>query len=324
LACLTYIPIYDYKVIANAIPMIISEGYISYCVAMNETTTAVMPGSLGCAGCANLAAGHCTNRIHSAVTRMIGGRGKPAYVGGLFSAAGYPGFTGTQCVQYVQEYLPFHLPQIEHGLFNAYKAIGATFPADRPVRVLDIGSGPASVALALDCLVSNGKIAGRFIVDTVEPSIGFGQMIDQARGALAGGPVEISRLFSAQLPEWMQYARTGLYKYDWLVMANVLSPLSFALNRDNERLKSLISELLSCTGSYPGGVSVTFIEGNCCTYGHPVERFNALIGGGMRSVGSMLSTRIGAGYILKCRHYRTKQGNCVPHVIMITIKKDTP
>jgi hypothetical protein len=237
---------------------------------------------------------------------MLGGGGRDAYIGGLFHSGGYPVFSNDQCAQYVQEYLPFHLPQIEEGLRTAYNAVGTTFPIDRPVRVLDIGSGPASTALALDSLVSSNIISGRFTVDTVEPSLGFNRMIDRARSALASGPVEIGEQYLSQFPSWMQYDHSGNPKYDWIIMANALSPITLALNNDGAKLRSMITELLSKSGR-ECGCSATFIESGCGTYGHPILALKDLKENGYMIIGHGLPRTISAAHILKCRFYRTRQ-----------------
>jgi hypothetical protein len=59
----------------------------------------------------------------------------------------YPYFEGDDCIRYLHQYLPFHLPQIEHVLKSVLQS--DIFIDKSTINILDIGSGPATVPLAL-------------------------------------------------------------------------------------------------------------------------------------------------------------------------------
>ncbi len=74
------------------------------------------------------------------------------YKGGLFDKPEYPIFEGAECIQYLQEYLPFHIPQIEYVLRNTLQKLKSI---PKKGSILDIGSGPATVPLAFCKLLSS-------------------------------------------------------------------------------------------------------------------------------------------------------------------------
>ncbi|MFU8766123.1 MAG: hypothetical protein ACNA7I_00350, partial [Candidatus Methanoperedens sp.] len=52
----------------------------------------------------------------------------------------YPIFEGDKCIQYLQEYVPLHLPQIQCGLKDILQS--EILPNLENVNIIDIGSGP--------------------------------------------------------------------------------------------------------------------------------------------------------------------------------------
>jgi hypothetical protein len=62
----------------------------------------------------------CNENVHNIIEKMGQGRFSDHYIGYLFyrgyDSPEYRIFEGQDCIQYLQEYVPYHLPQIEHVL----------------------------------------------------------------------------------------------------------------------------------------------------------------------------------------------------------------
>jgi len=92
---------------------------------------------------------------------------KNCYVGGLFkNRTEYPIFQGKECVQYLQEYALFHLPQIEYPL---QKTLRVTRKPNKG-KILDMGSGPGTVPLAFCGFLDSEPYKIDLEITTVEAS----------------------------------------------------------------------------------------------------------------------------------------------------------
>ncbi|MCP4349732.1 MAG: hypothetical protein GY795_29985 [Desulfobacterales bacterium] len=117
---------------------------------------------------------NCNLNVHNILHNMLQGNYSPNYRGGLSFGPSYPIFEGEQCFQYLQEYVPFHLPQIVYALDNTLNNLYNKLPIPPHISVLDIGSGPATVPLSF-CKLSH-KWKYNLTVTTVEASEGFNNM----------------------------------------------------------------------------------------------------------------------------------------------------
>ena len=88
---------------------------------------------------------NCNQGTHNIIYHMIKKNSRyycHCYKGGLFDEPEYPIFEGAKCIQYLQEYVPFHIPQIEYVLRNTLRKLESI---PEKGSILDIGSGPATV-----------------------------------------------------------------------------------------------------------------------------------------------------------------------------------
>ncbi len=108
-----------------------------------------------CSGeCENIKRGHCHRAVHAAKAAMLSDKRNAfgfALPSRLFPPGPYPVFENGKGARYLREYAPLHLPQVEHGLSAAYQALIKS--GRRPRRILDIGSGPGTVPLALRTVI---------------------------------------------------------------------------------------------------------------------------------------------------------------------------
>ena len=256
---------------------------------------------------------------------MLEGHDTPRYRGGLFPSGKYPSFEEGRGVQYVSEYLPLHLPQLEHGLEMAYRSLQENLPVDRAIRLLDIGSGPASVALALERLTSGAKVQAQFQVQPLEQSAEFCGMLRAAAGPLGSGAVQLETPCQMNMDRYLdETTALSLQPCDWIVMANVLSPL--AQGRNVEEYCARIQRLLEQHRTPTGYPALTVIEGSCCKYVAPHTYMNGLAAQlkVVCKVGLDCSVPLNRPDILNCTFYKTGTGGCKPRIMMITVRKEAP
>jgi len=176
---------------------------------------------------------------------MLQGNYNPNYRGGLNFGSPYPIFEGDQCFQYLQEYVPLHLPQINRGLENCleyYKNKSLT------ISVLDIGSGPATVALAF-CKQLNGCDEYGFDIGitTIEASDTFNQMIEKFNEISSNKNIVILQNFNCTFTNIIEnrIAEKNKGEYDWVIIANFLSGIGKSVDDVNRKLNRLLAGLLN-------------------------------------------------------------------------------
>ncbi len=300
----------------------IKSGRTLFAVIMQMTSSSSTP--VGCVpACANLVAGRCTPRVHAAMAGMLAVAPRECAPGRLFAPGAYPLFENGRGARYVREYLPLHLPQLEYGLEQAFPTVcDAHQSPGRPIRVLDVGSGPASVPMALDRLVSAGRIAGSFEVQPIEQSAEFCSMLRIAGESLRSGQVVIREPRQMTLEQYIsQPDAAGLYACDWVVMGNVLSPL--AHGKSPADYSGLIRRLMERHMTMAGSPVLTAIEGSCSTYVQPYPFMRELAAQFtlVREVGLSHSVQLDRPAIRNCAYYRGPYQGCKPRIIMVTVRK---
>lgn len=321
------------------------ERWCATVLTMNEVgtpTTTAMGGRCKCQ-----AAGTCSPRVHAALASVLGASTSMGYRGGLFTSS-YPAFDDKeQCIRYVLEYVPFHLQQVEMGLLQAARTISEQWPKDRPVRVLDIGSGPGTVALALERLVASGQLKHRFQIVAVEPSAQFCQMLVKVAARLRGGDVEIVEVRQRELISAWRSNIPRQWDIDWITAANVLSPVSAAWEqavgmkdaakmREPTRMELLKPPVLDAWSANDlamvlwhmlerftagGKGHMTLIEGGCAKYiRNPPGYIRQIAACGSLRVVAGSPHSSSAGKMSPCEFYRTRYGHDTPNLIMLTMK----
>lgn len=175
--------------------------------------------------CRNLESGFCNENVHKIIEKMAQRRDKKNYIGGLFGdSTKYPILEGNECIQYLQEHLPFHLPQIEYVLSDVMRKFRDFF--NDTVYILDIGSGPATVPLAF-CRLSVIRFQHRYNlkITTVEPSTGFNDMISIFKATNTNKSVEIVNMLDYKISDDDFVNDESMFEtgYDWIIIANSIS-----------------------------------------------------------------------------------------------------
>jgi hypothetical protein len=271
-----------------------------------------------CGDCGNIAARHCTKSVHNARAVMLANQGATGSrnPGRMFPGAAYPVFENGLGMRYLREYAPLHLPQVEHGLGVAYAEIVRT--GMNPSRILDIGSGPGTTALALRNLLERNQVAGRFQIAPLEPSSEFCGMLERLRDEWRHEPTHLHRPLKLKLDQYL--ASDTAVEADWIVMANVLSPL--VAGKDPVYCCELIQRLLEKQSRAGRSPFLTLIEGSCSTYINPYAHIRALAQkfNVVARLGLDRSTPLYRPYILDCRYYlKAGQRGCQPRLIMLTL-----
>ena len=65
--------------------------------------------------CVNKNTNFCTDNVHNIISAMLDNQEKQYFIGHLFDGD-YLILENEKCVQYIQEYVPLHLPQIIYVL----------------------------------------------------------------------------------------------------------------------------------------------------------------------------------------------------------------
>jgi len=213
--------------------------------------------------CQNCEANCCNTNIHNIIYNML--KENPqhcckGYVGGLFSGE-YKVFTQKECIQYLQEYVPLHIPQIEYVLSYVLPKICQRNLFANPISVLDIASGPATIALSL-CKV---RLCRNIRVTTLEASSGFNSIIEIFRTHNTNPNIKIVETIQAEFYDFLK-KQTEHYRghFDWIVIANFISGI--AKNGNSAEVDAVITQLCQSLMNPGQQILLTIIEGSSKKY----------------------------------------------------------
>jgi len=259
--------------------------------------------------CENAKSNYCNENVHNIVEKMMQGQFKEDYIGGLFNDPEYPTFEKLEeCIQYLQEYVPLHLPQIEKVLETILPCF--INPA-RPIKILDYGSGPATVALAFCRLLPRLNNKHRLKITTVETSEEFNNMINIFRAENANESIKIAACFKYGLLDDRLMDDKSIFQigHNWIIMANVLSAIGkdMGFKEVNGKLNRFIYNMLL----YSRNVLLTIVETSTITYFNAPDYLSKIetIGfDNLKIIGTtppVINERIDAPWIMNCKFYRT-------------------
>jgi len=233
-----------------------------------------------CTPCENL--NECCNKnVHKIIGKMGQGKLKNGYIGDLFRGK-YPVFDDVdKCVQYLQEYVPLHLLQIQYVL---EKVIIEFRDFSKTINVLDIGSGPATVPLAFCRILNSKDFNYKLKITTVEPSIGFIKMIDIFNKENSMDFIESINNSGHSLDDFMKDEKLFNFSYDWIIIANSISALGKnwedTWDREiledrkievEERIYNLVSNILQHNKNEK--ILLTIIENNATKKFFPIDDY---------------------------------------------------
>jgi hypothetical protein len=215
--------------------------------------------------CRNIIERFCNENVHNIIEKMGQGRFSDHYIGGhLFDCCEYRIFEGQVCIQYLQEYVPLHLPQIEHVLSAVMRESSDLL--NNPVNIMDLGSGPATVPLAFCRLSKFNQHRYKLKITTVEPSDGFNVMINIFKATNANRSIEIVKTLKYKLFEdnFMNDESVFRIGYNWIIIANSISAIGRgrAFREVNDILGRFVVNVLR----YSEKVILTIIESSSRKY----------------------------------------------------------
>lgn len=215
--------------------------------------------------CKNIINGFCNENVHNIIENMGQGRFCDHYIGYLFDGSEYRVFEGQECIQYLQEYVPLHLPQIEYVLNRVIDASREFFTDT--ISIMDLGSGPATVPLAF-CRLSKFRYQHRYKlkITTVEPSDGFNNMINIFKATNANRSVEIVKTLKYKLFEdnFMNDELVFETGYNWIIIANSISAIG--RGRTFREVNDILGRFVVNVLCYSEKVILTIIESSSRKY----------------------------------------------------------
>ena len=265
--------------------------------------------------CAHACSGNCSPLVHACLTSWRG-QSWPAYRGLFGGTRGYPVLEGEDARAYLSWYLPLHLPQVREGI----RAVLPRFGRPALIRVLDLGAGAGTVAMALDQLAT--PAGPLYVVDTLEASTTFNGRLHDLKNALnPSGSVAVGECIHAHFEEWFSHAEACSGRYDWITIANFLSGISGG--RGPEATVARLHEMLRRLVGPGGSVLLTIVEGGMeshCRIGDCLRLLQSSEPAGLRftTIDSRWET-VDASYLLICRHFQTLKALCRPNARALTI-----
>ncbi|MCX9026166.1 MAG: hypothetical protein OIN85_08750 [Candidatus Methanoperedens sp.] len=235
----------------------------------------------------------------------------------------YPVFENDDCIAYLHQYVPFHLPQIEHVLKSILQS---DIFFDKPtINILDIGSGPATVSLAL--LKLNDKRDIKII--TIEPLDQFDKMISNFK-EVKTDCIEIFENLKYNFPD-NDLKIDKNFKIDWIIIANTISSIGCGKSYKNVNLiiNKFVSERLH-NGNNDDKIMLTIIEGNKETFFKSTKYLQQIEKIGFPDLkiieSEMTFTKMPKHEeILLCKFYKTQNGICTPYInsksLLLELKK---
>ncbi|VVB50540.1 Uncharacterised protein [uncultured archaeon] len=236
----------------------------------------------------------------------------------------YPVFDKYDCIEYLHQYTPFHLPQIEHVLKSILQS--DIFFDKSTINILDIGSGPATVSLAL--LRQNDKRDKKII--TIEPHDQFDKMISSFKELKTEG-IEIVDNLKYNFPDDRLKIDKN-FKIDWIIIANTIS--SIGCGKSYKDVNMIINKFVSerlLNGNNDSKILLTIIEGNKETFFKSTKYLKQIEKIGfpdlkiIESPEMSKNTQMNEDKILRCKFYKTKKNICRPYVnsksLLLELKK---
>ncbi|VUT24854.1 MAG: hypothetical protein MOIL_00707 [Candidatus Methanolliviera sp. GoM_oil] len=242
--------------------------------------------------CENIKNGYCNENVCNIIEKM--GQGKlgkgkfEKYIDHLFDKPKYPVFEGDDCIQYLQEYVPLHLPQIEYALNDVKDVLEKYNFTKDTINIIDLGGGPATVALAF-CRIIPSECEHRFKITTVDASKTFNEIIEIFKDTNTNESIEIVNNLKYNLKDeylkdefeemWSDKSISEI-GYDWIIIANSISGIAeiakfiFGIDKDqadqelNKKINKILNKSISKVLHYNDKVLLTIIEGGGSTGNH--------------------------------------------------------
>lgn len=240
----------------------------------------------------------------------------------------YPIFEGDECKKYIHEYVPLHLPQIVYVLRRILQK--TIFEEAQSIKILDIGTGPATVPLAF-CRLKKDSFKNRnFEITTVEASKTFNNIIRNFKNSNENKSIEIVNILDCEITNFM-YKPTLKSGVDWIILANSLSAISKDISRYSGEDAAKVLNKFICSIllynkkiNYNNKLLMTIIEGSNIAYFNSKDYLNNIekIGFTDLKIVSIVhkdNLYVNADWIKNCIFYKTKFNLCKPVVITASL-----
>lgn len=172
--------------------------------------------------------GHCVDGLHDAKIALadkypVAFSRTGLYIQQSLTARAYTPFTDVdQCMRYLRQYMPLHMPQIERAVLGSLRT--HQFGRNH-IRVLDIGSGPGTLFCVLSALHSRHPAEFRDYtfeyspLDPSKPFIDFFSVIAQHvdKDGVMTGHAHNCRITDLK--------KKDLRSIDWFFVGNAITPL---------------------------------------------------------------------------------------------------
>jgi len=261
--------------------------------------------------CKNVESGFCNENVHNIIEKMGQGRFSDYYIGGLFYSPQYRILEGPECIQYLQEHVPFHLPPIKIVLDNVIWESKDFF--NHTINILDLCSGPATVPLAF-CKIPSIRYARKhkFDITTVEPSEGFNNMINIFKATNTNEFIEIVNNLKYNIFDDNFMKDEAVFKagYNWIIIANSISAIGEG--RSNQEANKILNKFISKVLYYSDKVLLTIIEGSLTSYFDFINYLDNIERTGfddlkiIKTVSPIKQFQIRTPEIMGCEFYKTK------------------
>ena len=260
--------------------------------------------------CKNIINDYCNGNVHNIIEKMGQKRFKEGFRGGLFIDEKYPVFEGDECIQYLQEYVPFHLPQIEYVLRNIICEY--RYFANHTINIMDVGSGPATVPLAFCRLFPTYMHKYIFKITTIEASEGFNNMINIFKATNTNESVEIVKNLKYNYFDENFMTDESIFEvgYDWIIIANFISAIG--QDKTQSKVNRILNEFISNVLCYTDKVLLTFVDGKSPkyfkipVYYSKIERIGFDDLKIIRTISNIYDKQFDIPWMRNCKVYKTK------------------
>lgn len=189
----------------------------------------------------------CNQNVHAIIFKML--EKYPDWISGAFKRGlldpPYHVFENKACVQYIQWYVPFHFPQIETVLREVLDYFRKELLyQERPIRILDIGSGPATVPLAFFRQFDSFSYPFNLNITTLEASDTFNGMIDIFNENNYNNNIAISKRLHYPFDKFIVDADDSEGQFDLIIIANFITGIGSTVDDVENILKELFYDLM--------------------------------------------------------------------------------
>lgn len=197
--------------------------------------------------CDNTQNQFCNQNVHTIIFKML--EKYPDWISGAFERGlldpPYHVFENEECVQYIQWYVPFHFPQIETAMRPVLiDLMRKQLFKVRPIRILDIGSGPATVPLAFLREFDRFSYPFKLNITTLEASDTFNVMIDVFNENKSNNNITISKRLHYGFDKFIEDAEDSEGRFDWIIISNFIHGIGSTVDDVENILKELFYDLM--------------------------------------------------------------------------------